>query len=92
MAAHFPPSDETRIIDVFGPPAYNNLDEPRPLTNDPACLIGFTVAFLSVSWIFVCIRLWVRLRILRNPGWDDLFVGLYLVGVVKSKPGSMGTR
>lgn len=40
------PSDSTQLVDVFGPPAYNNFGEPRPFTNTPGCLIGFTTAFL----------------------------------------------
>jgi hypothetical protein len=92
--AHFPPSDDTRLIDVFGPPvppAYNNLDEPRPLSNDPGCLIGFTVTFLALSWIFVCARLFVRLRVVRNPGWDDVFVILYLVRYVRHEMDQTGS-
>jgi hypothetical protein len=31
------------------------------------------------SWVCVSMRLWVRLKIVRAPGWDDFFVVLYLV-------------
>lgn len=27
-------------------------------------------------------RLWVRFRVVRAPGWDDFFVVLYLVSVI----------
>jgi hypothetical protein len=27
-----------------------------------------------VSWVAVLFRLWVRFRVVRNPGWDDLLV------------------
>lgn len=76
-----PPFNEsTQLIDIFGPPqGYNNLNEPKPFTNEPATLIGFVVSFLAVSWLFVCFRLYVRIRVLRTPGWDDFFVVLYLV-------------
>jgi hypothetical protein len=33
----------------------------------------------ALSWLFVCLRLIVRLAVARIPGWDDLFVFLYLV-------------
>ncbi len=46
MAA-FAFNDSTQLIDIFGPPRdYNNLAEPRPFTNTPECLIGFTATFL----------------------------------------------
>ncbi|KAK0614708.1 hypothetical protein B0T14DRAFT_570612 [Immersiella caudata] len=72
-------SDNTQLISVFGFPTYNNFNEPTPFTNRPATLIGFTVSFLAVSWIFVVFRLYVRFRVVRLPGWDDLFVILYLL-------------
>ncbi|KAL1844450.1 hypothetical protein VTK73DRAFT_2528 [Phialemonium thermophilum] len=72
-------TDNTLLIDIFGFPAYNNLEEPRPFSNEPGCLIGFTTTFLALSWIFVCFRLFVRVKIVRLTGWDDLFVSLYLV-------------
>lgn len=40
--------------------------------------------FQMVSWICVCLRLYVRFRIVRAPGWDDLCVGLYLVSGTRS--------
>jgi hypothetical protein len=42
----FPIDDNTQLIDIFGPPTYNNLNEPKPFTNEPKTLIGFTVSFL----------------------------------------------
>jgi hypothetical protein len=39
-------NDNTQLINIFHHPSYNNLDEPRPFTNEPGCLIGFTTAFL----------------------------------------------
>jgi hypothetical protein len=52
------------------PPA----DEPLPLANRKATLFGVTIPFLIVSWMAVIFRLWVRLRVVREPGWDDFFV------------------
>ncbi|KAK1750383.1 hypothetical protein QBC47DRAFT_455295 [Echria macrotheca] len=74
-----PPTDSTQLISLFGPPEYDNFGEPTPYTNRPETLIGFVTAFLSLSWMFVCLRLYVRLRVVRMPGLDDLFVFLYLV-------------
>ena len=44
MAAFF--NDNTKLINIFGYPSYDNLSEPKPFTNTPGCLIGFTTAFL----------------------------------------------
>ena len=92
--------DNLQLIDVFGPPTYNNFGEPRPFTNEAGTLIGFTTTFLVgdgevawslglsltrlqvLSWIFVCLRLYVRMFVVRLPGWDDVFVSLYLVGSI----------
>lgn len=52
-------NDNTQLINIFGFPAYNNLNEPRPFSNEPGCLIGFTTSFL------VCIHIMCRL-------WDTL--------------------
>lgn len=103
-----------QLVSIFGPPEYNNFNEPVPFSNQPRCLIGFTTAFLvsvlpyhlvvtsrlrwhrcrfairhpdlltpvfcqALSWVFVCFRLYVRLKVARVPGLDDLFVALYLV-------------
>jgi len=44
------PPDNTVLIDLFGPPRdYNNLNEPRPFTNEPGTIIGFTTTFLVRS-------------------------------------------
>jgi len=44
--SRFQINDTTRLIDLFGPPEYNNLSEPLPFTNTRSCLIGFTVTFV----------------------------------------------
>ncbi|KAK0650001.1 hypothetical protein B0T16DRAFT_457361 [Cercophora newfieldiana] len=72
-------NDNTQLLSVFGFPEYNNFLEEVPFTNKPATLIGFTVSFLALSWIFVLLRLYVRFKVVRMPGWDDLFVMLYLL-------------
>ncbi|KAK8043221.1 hypothetical protein PG994_013704 [Apiospora phragmitis] len=75
-----PPNvDNYRPIDLFGVGAYNNLDEPKPWSNDAATLKIVTILFLALSWTFVTLRLYIRLRTVRSAGWDDLFVFLYLI-------------
>lgn len=75
-----PPNiEELRLIDLFGVGAYNNLDEPKPWSNDAGTLQILTILFLVLSWTFVTFRLYVRLRTVRSAGWDDFFVFLYLV-------------
>ena len=39
-------SDSAQLVTIFGPPAYNNFNEPVPFSNQPRCLIGFTTSFL----------------------------------------------
>ncbi|KAJ8112505.1 hypothetical protein OPT61_g5133 [Boeremia exigua] len=51
-------------------------NEPLPLSNRPETIYGTTITFLVVTWIAVFFRLWVRLRVVREPGWDDLLVVL----------------
>ncbi|KAF2004880.1 hypothetical protein P154DRAFT_21289 [Amniculicola lignicola CBS 123094] len=50
--------------------------EPLPLANRKGTIYATTLTFLVVSWIAVLFRLWVRFRILNEPGWDDFFVTL----------------
>lgn len=38
--------------------------------------VSKTDVFKLVSWVAVLFRLWVRFRIVRDPGWDDLLVTL----------------
>ncbi|KAH8200488.1 hypothetical protein TruAng_005381 [Truncatella angustata] len=56
-----------------------NLNDPEPLANRKETILGCVITFLIVSWICVSLRLYVRFKIVRAPGWDDLFVGLYLI-------------
>lgn len=34
-------------------------------------IVGVTIAFLTVAWIAVSMRTYVRLIMIRNFGWDD---------------------
>lgn len=68
------------LITLLGPGDYDNTGEPIPWSNRPEALMGLIITFLSLSWLFVGFRIYVRMRIVRSPWWDDLFVALYLVG------------
>ncbi|CAN9250803.1 unnamed protein product [Alternaria alternata] len=49
-------------------------DEPLPLANRKATMFGTTLTFLIVAWCAVIFRLWVRIKIVKEVGWDDGFV------------------
>ncbi|KAF2127152.1 hypothetical protein P153DRAFT_398518 [Dothidotthia symphoricarpi CBS 119687] len=49
-------------------------DEPLPFSNRKATIYGSTIPFLIISWVAVLFRFWVRFRVVREPGWDDVFV------------------
>ncbi|KAH8883058.1 hypothetical protein GQ53DRAFT_831013 [Thozetella sp. PMI_491] len=66
------------LIDALGQ-YYDNFGEPIPWVNHPSVLRGFTLAFWVLSWLAVSFRLYVRTRVVRSAGWDDLFVFLYLI-------------
>ncbi|KAL6706100.1 hypothetical protein ACN47E_006016 [Coniothyrium glycines] len=66
-----PTYEELLAAMLRNPPDPN---EPQPLSNRKETIYGATIAFLALSWMAVLFRLWVRFRILREPGWDDFFV------------------
>ncbi|KAF1944326.1 hypothetical protein EJ02DRAFT_442619 [Clathrospora elynae] len=53
-----------------------NPNEPIPFTNHLGTMYGVSIPFHVLSWIFVAFRLHTRLRVVREPGLDDLFVVL----------------
>ncbi|KAI1875455.1 hypothetical protein JX265_004513 [Neoarthrinium moseri] len=61
-----------------------NLNDPEPLANRTATILGWVITFLIISWICVLLRFYVRFRVVRAPGWDDLCVGLYLTFYVEN--------
>ncbi|KAH8730295.1 hypothetical protein GQ44DRAFT_607487 [Phaeosphaeriaceae sp. PMI808] len=65
------------IVDVLKNPPDPN--EPLPLANQKRTIVGIVLTFLIVSWIAVLFRLWVRIKVVRNPGLDDVFVVLSAV-------------
>lgn len=42
-------------------------------------VLVITTTFTSLAAFFVSIRLWMRLRLIRAPGWDDLLIFTALV-------------
>ncbi|KAI1080529.1 hypothetical protein F5B20DRAFT_539645 [Whalleya microplaca] len=56
-----------------------NFGEPEPISNRPETIIGVTISFLLISWACVLLRLYVRSKVVRALGWDDLCVGLSLL-------------
>ncbi|KAG9193102.1 hypothetical protein G6011_03137 [Alternaria panax] len=61
---------------IKNPPDPN---ESMPLANQKGTMFGVTIPFHILCWIFVAFRLHTRLRIVREPGLDDLFVVLAAV-------------
>ncbi|KAF2794936.1 hypothetical protein K505DRAFT_241057 [Melanomma pulvis-pyrius CBS 109.77] len=51
-------------------------NEALPLSNRRETILGTTIPFLIISWMAILFRLYVRFRIVREPGWDDFFVVL----------------
>ncbi|KAF1927875.1 uncharacterized protein M421DRAFT_421069 [Didymella exigua CBS 183.55] len=54
--------------------AYPDPSGPRPIANYPATMYGVTITFHLLSWVAVGFRLHTRIRVVREPWWDDLFV------------------
>ncbi|ORY62362.1 uncharacterized protein BCR38DRAFT_238396 [Pseudomassariella vexata] len=50
--------------------------EAQPLQNRPSTIIAVIVSFLTVAYLCVGFRLYIRLKVVYAPGWDDLFVFL----------------
>jgi hypothetical protein len=56
---------------------------PRQLAEEAAtdCVptIAVCAVFAALSWIVICLRLWTKLRITKNLGWDDRLMLLAVV-------------
>ncbi|KAK8083091.1 hypothetical protein PG996_001872 [Apiospora saccharicola] len=59
--------------------SYINFDEPEPLSNRKSTILAVVITFMCFSWTCVASRLWVRFKIIRDPGWDDFCVVMYLL-------------
>lgn len=44
-------------------------------------IIIVTAVFLAISFITVCLRCYVRLRVVRAFGWDDGFMVMAMVSI-----------
>jgi hypothetical protein len=49
-------------------------NEPLPVSNRKETIYGAVLPFFIVAWVAIGLRMWVRFRIMREPGWDDFFV------------------
>jgi hypothetical protein len=45
---------------------------------------ALVVTLLALGYTTVGLRLWVRLRITKNPGWDDITMIITLVRLIDS--------
>ncbi|KAI1472158.1 uncharacterized protein F4812DRAFT_1488 [Daldinia caldariorum] len=59
----------------------DNLSESEPVSNKPETIWGIVITCIILSWICVCLRLYVRFKIVHAAGWDDLCVVLYLLTI-----------
>ncbi|ORY70040.1 uncharacterized protein BCR38DRAFT_520903 [Pseudomassariella vexata] len=69
--------DNQTLLSLIG--AYDNFDEPVPVWNNKATILGIVITFLVVSVICILFRLYTRLFIVKSPGWDDVFVFLFML-------------
>ncbi|KAI0018114.1 hypothetical protein F4780DRAFT_752644 [Xylariomycetidae sp. FL0641] len=56
-----------------------NFGEPKPLSNEPGTIYGLVIVFLLMAWVCVSLRLYVRFKVVRAPGWDDFCVIFYML-------------
>lgn len=70
----------------------DNLHEAVPLANKTETVLGVIISLQILSWGCGLLRLWTRLRVIRSPGWDDLFVFLSMVrnSLFLPLPGRLG--
>ncbi|CAK7219473.1 hypothetical protein SCUCBS95973_003833 [Sporothrix curviconia] len=60
------------------------LEQPMPWQNQPDSIRGIIISVTSIAVLCAMTRLYIRLAVLRVPGWDDLFVVLYLLTTITS--------
>ncbi|RMJ25340.1 integral membrane protein [Aspergillus sp. HF37] len=62
------------------------------VNDEGASIIGVTAGFLALSLVAVCLRCYVRLRIVKAFGWDDgIMVGAMVLNVAFALCGIIGT-
>ncbi|KAH6844493.1 hypothetical protein B0I37DRAFT_164409 [Chaetomium sp. MPI-CAGE-AT-0009] len=74
-----PPAGDDTLMGLIG--AVDNFGEAVPLVNKRETILGLCIAFALMSWICVAFRIFVRLVLIRAPGWDDVFVVLSLLTI-----------
>ncbi|KAL5120583.1 hypothetical protein ACEQ8H_001602 [Pleosporales sp. CAS-2024a] len=65
--------EEMLVAALSNPPDANEI---QPVANRKSTIHGLVITFCIVSWAAVIFRLWVRIRIVREPGLDDLFISI----------------
>ncbi|KAK2599417.1 hypothetical protein N8I77_011171 [Diaporthe amygdali] len=70
-------SNASSIFDLLG--QVDNLSEPTPALNQRPLAFGLLISFLIVSYLCATARLYVRFRVSKCPGWDDLLVFLSMM-------------
>ncbi|KAK3381757.1 hypothetical protein B0H63DRAFT_476569 [Podospora didyma] len=65
------------LVSLFG--VADNYGEPIPAWNRKENVLAIIIIFMSLSWVCALGRLYVRLFIIFSPGWDDVFLVLYLL-------------
>ncbi|KAF1923477.1 uncharacterized protein M421DRAFT_326036 [Didymella exigua CBS 183.55] len=78
------------IIEMMRNPPDPN--EPLPLANHLEVAVGVSVPFLLLSLVALCTRLYTRVKVIRQPGWDDAFVTLAAVFNVVAQSTFLGSK
>ena len=59
--------------------AISQIPDPTNLGSGPTRLVNVGIAFLSIAWLAVVLRVWARAIIIRTFGWDDWTILLTMV-------------
>jgi hypothetical protein len=59
--------------------------EKLPLSNQKGTILGTTLTFLAIALSTASFRLYVRVFVVHEPGWDDIFL------VLSAACGTVGT-
>ncbi|KAL5448894.1 hypothetical protein PMIN06_007000 [Paraphaeosphaeria minitans] len=49
-------------------------NDPKPIYNEPETIYGATLPFHILTWVAIALRVYMRYRVVRAPGWDDLLI------------------
>lgn len=67
-------SPEGTVLGLLG--IYDNSNERMPDINKPERINGLCISFGIMAWLCVAFRLFTRFKVVKAPGWDDVFVVL----------------